>query len=492
MHQKTIKELSELLQQKKISSVELTQLYLDRIAQFNPALNACVATADNALDQAQRIDELRAGSERESLSVLAGIPIIHKDNMCTKGLPTTCCSKALKDFIPPYDATLVSNLQHAGMITVAKANMDEFAMGGSNENSYFGACFNPWNKARVPGGSSGGSASSVAARLAPCATGSDTGGSIRQPAAYCGITGMKPSYGLVSRHGMVAFASSLDQAGPMAQTAEDCAMLLSHMASYDPDNDMTSVDQGAQDYTANLHKSVKSLRIGLPKEYFTDDLPKEMQQRMDECIKMFQTMGCEILEVSIPDVKHVVSAYYTIAPCEASSNLARFDGNVYGHRSQQQHSDIDSFYIQNRSEAFGREVKRRIMVGTYALSSGYYNDYYVKAQNIRNLIRHDFHEAFRQVDVILAPTTSSFAFNVGELINDPVRMYQQDLFTIPVNLAELPSLAFPIGFMQAMPIGMQAIGPRWSEMRLLNLVNQYQKITDWHARIPSGYGESEE
>ena len=487
MHNSSLRELSTLLRQKKISSHELTQFFLERTKKHNESLNACITLDDTALNSAKRLDQLRATMPSDQLPDLAGIPIVHKDNMCTKDLKTTCGSKALDAFIPPYHATLVSNLEKAGMVTIGKANLDEFAMGGSNENSYYGPCFNPWNRSRVPGGSSGGSACVVAARMAPAATGSDTGGSIRQPASYCGITGIKPTYGLISRYGMIAFASSLDQAGPMAKSAEDCAMLLSHMASYDPYNDMTSCQVNDYDFTSELHQSIKPLKIGLPKEYFNHQLPKDMQKAMDDCLAVFKTLGVEFVEVSLPDVKHGVSAYYTIAPCEASSNLARFDGNIYGHRAQGHPADIDAFYTQNRSSSFGREVKRRILIGTYALSSGYYDDYYLKAQNIRNLIRHDFHVAFQSVDIILAPTTSSCAFKVGELVNDPVKMYQQDLFTIPVNLAELPSISFPIGFLDSMPIGMQAIGPKWSEKKLLNFVHKFQTMTDWHTLVPADF-----
>ncbi|MEC8461511.1 MAG: Asp-tRNA(Asn)/Glu-tRNA(Gln) amidotransferase subunit GatA [Pseudomonadota bacterium] len=485
----TIKKTSELLAQKKISSEELTRFYMQRLAKHNPTINACISVVDN-IERAKSLDAMREKNSSGSLSPLHGIPIIHKDNLCTKDILTTCASKALSTFKPPYDATLVSNLNKAGMVIIGKANMDEFAMGGSNENSYFGPCLNPWNKGYVPGGSSGGSAAAVAARLAPAAIGSDTGGSIRQPASYCGITGMKPSYGLVSRYGMVAFASSLDQAGPMAQTAEDCAMLLDHMASYDPENDMTSLDANDYQFSQNLKEPIRSLKVGIPKEYFHGDHIPGMQTLMQHCIDEYVALGVEIVEVSLPDVSHCVSAYYTLAPCQASSNLSRYDGNIYGYRSQlNRQQDIDDFYIQNRSESLGREVKRRIMIGTYALSSGYYDDYYVKANKISNLIRHDFHEAFRHVDVILAPTAPSHAFKIGEMIDDPVKMYQQDIYTIPVNLAELPSISFPIGFYNNLPVGMQAIGPKLSDARLLNFAHKYQEITQWHKQIPTEFDQ---
>ena len=486
MHQLSITELAAQLKQKKISSVELTQIFLDRIHKFNPAINAFIQVNDEAaLVHARKIDEARAHTP-EKLHFLSGIPIAHKDNLLTKGIKTTCASKALVNFTPPYSATIVENFNKAGMVTLGKVNLDEFAMGGSNENSYFGACFNPWDTSRVPGGSSGGSAALLAARLGPAATGSDTGGSIRQPASYCGVTGIKPSYGVVSRYGMIAFASSLDQGGPMAKTAEDCAHLLSAMASYDPQHDMTSVEQPCYDYAKDLNKPIQSLRVGLPKEYFSGDLDPDIGRILDNAIKEFTRMGATFVEVDLPDTQHCVPAYYTIAPCEASSNLARFDANLYGYRSSQS-CDLESMYAQSRSESFGREVKRRVLIGTYALSSGYYDDYYIKSQNIRNLIRHDFHEAFKKVDVIFAPTAPSVAFKIGQLLSDPVQMYLQDSFTIPVNLAELPSIALPVGQLDGMPVGMQIIGPRFSESRLLNAAHQYQKRTDWHTKCPEAY-----
>ncbi|MEC8063498.1 MAG: Asp-tRNA(Asn)/Glu-tRNA(Gln) amidotransferase subunit GatA [Pseudomonadota bacterium] len=486
MHNLSLAELSRQLKQKKISSVELTQLFLDRIHRFNPKINAFISVNDEfALTQAKKVDETRLHTP-EKLHFLSGIPIAHKDNLLTKGIKTTCSSKALVNFTPPYDATIVDNFKNAGMVMLGKVNLDEFAMGGSNENSYFGPCFNPWDTNRVPGGSSGGSAALLAARLSPAATGSDTGGSIRQPAAFCGITGIKPSYGVVSRYGMIAFASSLDQGGPMSKSAEDCAHLLSAMASFDPKHDMTSVQQPCYDYTKDLDKSLKSLRVGLPKEYFSGDLDPEIAQILQKAIDEYAKLGVTFIEVDLPDTKHCVPAYYTIAPCEASSNLARFDANLYGYRSSNA-ADLEKMYAQSRSESFGREVKRRILIGTYALSSGYYDDYYIKSQNIRNLIRHDFHEAFKKVDVIFAPTTPSIAFKIGQLTSDPVQMYLQDAFTIPVNLAELPSIALPVGMLQGMPVGMQIIGPRFTESRLLNAAHQYQKRTDWHLQCPNDF-----
>jgi aspartyl-tRNA(Asn)/glutamyl-tRNA(Gln) amidotransferase subunit A len=361
--------------------------------------------------------------------------------------------------------------------------MDEFAMGGSNENSVHGPCHNPWNTEHVSGGSSGGSAVAAAARLAPVVTGSDTGGSIRQPAAYCGITGLKPSYGVVSRYGMIAFASSLDQAGPMASSAEDCAIMLKHMASFDPNNDMTSVKQKSYDYTRCLDQNVRGLKVGLPKEFFESITDATIEKCLQDAIDTYKEMGVEFIEVTLPDIKHCVSAYYTIAPCEASSNLARFDGNIYGHRSSEFNS-IEQMYERSRKQGFGEEVKRRIMMGTYALSTGYSDDYYEKAQNIRNLIRHDFDEAWRHVDMIMAPTTTSTAFKIGEYCNDPIKMYLQDVYTIPVNLSELPALSMPIGFCNSMPVGMQIIGKKWHEAEILGCAHQFQNVTDWHSQIP--------
>ncbi len=486
MYNKTLIELADLLAKKKISSCELTQMYFDRIAKFDPLLNSFILTTkEAALTAAKQID-MKRERDPDSLHRLAGIPIAQKDIFLTKDITTTAASASLENFKAPYDATAVKNTNHAGMILLGKLNCDEFAMGGSNENSYFGACRNPWNTEHVPGGSSGGSAAAVAARITPCATGTDTGGSIRQPASHCGITGIKPSYGVVSRYGMIAFASSLDQGGPMAQTAEDCAHLLSVMASHDADNDMSSVRQQSYDYYRSLEDDISAVKIGLPKEYFEQELDPSMRKLYDDAIQVYTKLGATFVPVDLPDVEHCVPAYYTIAPCEASSNLARFDGNIYGHR----HPDancLDSMYKNTRSHGFGKEVQRRILTGTYALSSGYYDDYYIKAQNIRNLIRHDFHEVFKLVDVVLAPTVPTPAYKLGELSDDPVTMYLQDVFTIPVNLAELPSIALPCGFTKGLPVGFQLIGPRFCEHKLLNIAHQYQKITDWHSKIPADY-----
>lgn len=486
MHKHSIRELSNMLEQKKVSAVELATHCLERIEKYNPLLNAVVHySKDNILAQAKNADQKRSEMS-EGLSPLAGIPILNKDIFCTVDQPTTCASKALKNYQSPFDASLISNFRQSGIVMLGKCNMDEFAMGGANEYSVYGPCRNPWNTDYVPGGSSGGSSSAVAARLAPAATGTDTGGSIRQPAAFCGITGIKPSYGVVSRYGMIAFASSLDQAGPMAVSAEDCAILLSTMAKFDPKNDMTSVKQPCYDYTSDLENPVKGLKIGLPKEYFSNMGNKDMRESIEQAIQEYKKLGVEFVEISLPDVEHCISAYYTIAPCEASSNLARFDGNVYGYRCDKA-ENIEQMYARSRSDSFGDEVKRRIIMGTYALSSGYSNDYYAKAQNIRNLIRHDFDEAWQEVDLIMAPTTPSTAFRLNALNNNPLKMYQQDVYTIPVNLAELPALSMPIGFCEGLPLGLQLIGPKWQEKRLLNCAHQYQKVTDWHLKVPQQF-----
>jgi aspartyl-tRNA(Asn)/glutamyl-tRNA(Gln) amidotransferase subunit A len=486
MHQSSIKEIADALKKKSMSSEEVTRHYINRIELHDPTINAVTHLChEESIKQAKAIDAMRA-QDANSLGELAGIPLLVKDNFCTTGMPTTCASKALAGFTSPYDATIISNCKKAGMVILGKCNMDEFAMGGSNENSAYGVVKNPWNNTRVPGGSSGGSAAAIAARLAPAATGSDTGGSIRQPAGFCGITGIKPSYGVISRYGMIAFASSLDQAGPMAASAEDCAILLSSMASHDPTNDMTSVKQPSYDYHKQLNKHIKGLKIGLPKQYFSDFGDKRYETCMQDAINELKALGASFIEIDLPDVKHCISAYYTIAPCEASSNLARFDGNIYGHRCEQS-STIETMYARSRSQGFGEEVKRRIVMGTYALSSGYDNDYYQKAQNIRNLIRHDFDEAWQHVDVVMAPTAPSTAFKLNQFQDDPTKMYQQDVYTIPVNLAELPALSMPIGFVDKLPVGLQLIGRKWDEATILNCAHQYQLRTDWHRATPENY-----
>ncbi len=483
MHHKTITELTHDLHAKKISSVELTQHYLNRIKQYDEKLNSFITvTEDEALKAAHAADQQRAKGE---VALLTGIPVAHKDIFCTDGIKTTCGSKMLENFIAPYDATVVSNMKSAGVIMLGKTNMDEFAMGSSNETSYFGMVKNPWDLQCVPGGSSGGSAAAVAAGLAPGATGTDTGGSIRQPAALCGITGLKPTYGRVSRYGMIAFASSLDHGGPFARSAADVALLLKAMAGFD-ERDSTSVNEPVPDYTATLNDSLQGLRIGLPKEYFSEGLSKEVGDLIDAAIKTYEKMGAIIQEISLPNTALGAPAYYVIAPAECSSNLARYDGVRYGFRCKDP-VDLEDLYKRTRSEGFGSEVKRRIMIGTYALSAGYYDAYYIKAQQIRRLIRDDFAKAFQTVDVILSPTTPAPAFRIGEKTNDPISMYLSDIYTIATNLAGLPALSLPAGFVKHLPVGMQLIGNLFAEGKLLNVAHQYQQVTDWHKRMPEGF-----
>jgi len=483
MHHKNIAELSAELSAKKISSVELTKHFIDRIHRLDNQLNSFITvTEEYALQAAKQADELRAQGKA---GVLTGIPIAQKDIFCTDSIKTTCGSKMLDNFIAPYDATVVKNLKAAGTVMLGKTNMDEFAMGSSNETSYYGPVKNPWNLDYVPGGSSGGSAAAVAANLAPAATGTDTGGSIRQPAALCGLTGLKPTYGRVSRYGMIAFASSLDQGGPIAKTVEDCAILLNAMAGFD-EHDSTSVNQPVPDYTATLNDSIKGIRIGLPKEYFSAGLSNEVATAIQAAIKEYEKLGAIIEEISLPHTALSVPAYYVIAPAECSSNLARYDGVRYGYRCKDP-VDLQDLYKRSRSEGFGSEVKRRIMVGTYVLSAGYYDAYYLQAQKVRRLIRDDFAEAFKKVDVILSPTAPTPAFKIGEKASDPISMYLSDIYTIAVNLAGLPGISLPAGFVNNLPIGMQLIGNLFGEAKLMNIAHQYQKATDWHKRIPEGF-----
>ncbi len=476
---KTIAELSQDLQNKKISSLELTQHYLKRIQTLDQDLNCFITVAETeALAAATAADEKRAAGKAGPLT---GIPIAQKDIFCTKGLKTSCGSKMLDNFIAPYDATLIKKLKEAGTVLLGKTNMDEFAMGSSNENSYFGPVKNPWDKERVPGGSSGGSAAAVAALLVPGATGTDTGGSIRQPAAFCGLTGLKPTYGRVSRYGMIAFASSLDQAGSLTRTAEDAALLLNAFAGFD-ELDSTSVDLPVPDYTATLNNSLAGLRIGLPQEYFKD-LNSELAQKLEDAKKEYEKLGVQFKEISLPNMSLSIPAYYVIAPAECSSNLARYDGVRYGYRCQDP-QNLEDLYKRTRSEGFGNEVKRRIMIGTYVLSAGYYDAYYVKAQKIRRLIREDFVKAFQEVDLIMSPTTPSAAFKIGEKMKDPLSMYLSDIYTISVNLAGLPGLSIPAGFHKQLPIGLHLIGNYFEEARLLNVAHAYQQVTDWHQKQP--------
>ncbi len=484
----SLTQLGAALRAKKISSVELTQSYLDRIAAHNPALNAYITVdAKTSLAQAAAADALLASGNAQPLT---GIPIAQKDIFCAKGWRTTCGSKMLSDFIAPYDAHVIEQFNKAGAINLGKTNMDEFAMGSSNETSYFGPVRNPWNQNAVPGGSSGGAASAVAARLCAAATGTDTGGSIRQPAALCGITGIKPTYGTVSRYGMIAFASSLDQAGPMARSAEDCALMLNVMTGFD-ERDSTSLQRDVEDYTRELSKPLTGLRIGLPKEFFAEGLSNDVASRVQDAIAEYKKLGAVIVDISLPNSKLAVPVYYVLAPAEASSNLSRFDGVRYGYRAPD-YTDLADMYEKSRAQGFGEEVKRRIMIGTYVLSHGYYDAYYLQAQKIRRLIAQDFTDAFKQCDVIMGPTSPSTAFNLGEKGDDPVQMYLSDIYTIAVNLAGLPGMSIPCGFGDpgtsgpAMPVGLQIIGNYFDEARMLNVAHQYQLATDWHSKQPNG------
>jgi aspartyl-tRNA(Asn)/glutamyl-tRNA(Gln) amidotransferase subunit A len=480
----SLKELGAALAQKSISSVELTTLFVDRIEKLNPTLNAFVTVdRDKALAAARAADQ-KLGSGGMALSPLCGIPLAHKDIFCTAGWRTTCGSKMLANFVSPYDAHVVERLNDAGMVLLGKCNMDEFAMGSSNETSFFGPVKNPWNPACVPGGSSGGSAAAVAARLAPAATGTDTGGSIRQPAALCGLTGLKPTYGVVSRYGMIAFASSLDQGGPMAKSAEDCALLLNAMAGFDA-RDSTSLERPAEDYCRDLEKPLQGLRIGLPKEFFGEGMDAGVRAAVEAAIAEYRKLGATTVEVSLPNSGLSVPAYYVIAPAEASSNLSRFDGVRYGHRAAE-YGDLNDMYAKSRAEGFGAEVKRRILIGTYVLSHGYYDAYYLKAQKIRRLIAADFQEAFKACDVIMGPTAPSVAFKFGEKSADPVQMYLSDIYTIAVNLAGLPGMSIPCGFDRQLPVGLQLIAPWFGEAKMLNVAHQFQLATDWHRRMPAG------
>jgi len=482
-HNNDIAELSALLKAKKISSLELTKHFIDRIHHYDNKLNSFITvTEELALQTAREADELRAAGKATPLT---GIPIAQKDIFCTDGVKTSCGSRMLDNFIAPYDASMVKNLKAAGTVMLGKTNMDEFAMGSSNETSYYGPVKNPWNLDYVPGGSSGGSAAAVAARLAPAATGTDTGGSIRQPAALCGLSGLKPTYGRVSRYGMIAFASSLDQGGPIAKTAEDCALLLNAMAGFD-EHDSTSVNEPVPDYTATLNQTIKGLRIGLPKEYFTETLNNDVATVIQTAIREYEKLGATILEISLPNTALSVPAYYVIAPAECSSNLARYDGVRYGYRCKDP-ADLEDLYKRSRSEGFGAEVKRRIMIGTYALSAGYYDAYYLKAQKVRRLIRDDFVAAFKKVDVILSPTSPTPAFKIGEKVSDPISMYLSDIYTIAANLAGLPGISIPAGFVNQLPIGMQLIGNLFGEAKLLNIAHQFQQVTDWHKSCPEGF-----
>ena len=484
MHNQTLAELAAGLKRRQYSSRELTQHFLDRIAARDTTFNSFITvTADEALREADAADQ-RLAREGDSAPALCGVPIAHKDLFCTDGVRTSSGSKMLDNFVPPYDATVVSRLREAGAVMLGKTNMDEFAMGSSNETSWYGPVKNPWDTDCVPGGSSGGSAAAVAARLTPAATASDTGGSIRQPAALCGLTGIKPTYGLVSRWGMIAFASSLDQAGTLTRTAEDSALLLQAMAGFDP-QDSTSVDRPVPDYVAGLGNDLKGLRIGLPKEYFDEGLNPDTAARVRAALAEYEKLGAELVEISLPSSDLSVPAYYVIAPAEASANLSRFDGVRYGYRCEDP-KDLQDLYTRTRAEGFGDEVKRRILVGTYCLSAGFYDAYYRKAQQVRRLIKNDFVAAFEQVDVIMGPTCPHPAFAFGAKSDDPVAMYLEDIYTIATNLAGLPGMSIPCGLVDGKPVGLQLIGNYFDEARLFNIAHRYQQVTDWHEQAPEG------
>mgnify|MGYP003112573322 FL=1 len=482
MHNKTLAEIIAGLNSGAFSSVEITSHLLNRIRQLDPQYNSFITvTAEAALASAEAADRQRASG---NAPLFCGVPIAHKDIFCTNGVRTSCGSKMLDNFVPPYDATVVENFARAGAVILGKTNMDEFAMGSSNETSYYGPVKNPWNIHCVPGGSSGGSAAALAARLTPGATATDTGGSIRQPAALCGVTGLKPTYGRVSRWGMIAFASSLDQAGPMARSAEDCALMLNAMASFDP-KDSTSIDREVPDYTADLNQPLSGLKIGIPKEYFGEGLNTGTEQAVREALTEYEKQGATLVEISLPHSHLAVPAYYVIAPAEASANLSRFDGVRYGYRCEDP-KDLRDLYMRTRGEGFGDEVKRRILVGAYCLSAGYYDAYYRKAQQVRRLIKQDFVDAFAMVDVIMGPTSPSPAFAFGAKGDDPVAMYLEDVFTIATNLAGLPGMSLPCGFVDNRPVGLQIIGNYFDEGLMLNAAHQFQRATDWHQRTPEG------
>ena len=483
MHNYTIAELRQLLDTKKVSSVELTQHYLKRIHQHQSSLNAFITVCDEtALKQALEADKRIQQGNAEALT---GIPMAHKDIFCTKNIKTSCGSKMLDNFIAPYESTVTQKFLDAGSVMLGKTNMDEFAMGSSNETSFYGAVKNPWDLERVPGGSSGGSSAAVAAQLAPAATGTDTGGSIRQPAALTGICGIKPTYGSVSRYGMIAFASSLDQAGPMGKTAEDLAILMNTMTGFDP-KDSTSIERPKEDYTAKLNQPLKGLRIGIPRTFFDEHLDSKMAEVVQAALKMIESQGATLHDMDLPYNDVATAAYYVIAPAECSTNLSRFDGVRYGYRCENPKNLVD-LYQRSRAEGFGAEVKSRIMMGTYALSSKFYDACYLKAQKLRRLIRQEFLEAFENVDVIMGPTSPTTAFKIGERCQDPIQMYLSDMYTIAVNLAGLPGASIPAGFVNNMPVGLQIIGNYFDEARILNVAHQYQLLTDWHKQIPNEF-----
>ena len=480
LHELTLKEQLEGLKNLTFSSVELTDHYLKRIKAIDPDINSYITiTEELALLQAKEADTRYNNNNPLDLD---GIPLAHKDIFCTENILTTCGSKMLSDFIAPYSSTVVSKFIEKGTVMLGKTNMDEFAMGSSNETSYFGPVKNPWNKEYVPGGSSGGSAACVAARLAPAATATDTGGSIRQPAALCGLTGIKPTYGRVSRYGMIAFASSLDQGGVLTRSAEDAAILMNTMSGYDP-KDSTSLNVDVPDFTQEIDKPISGIKIGLPIEFFDQEMPDFVRKATNEAIDVFKELGAEIKEISFPNIDLSLPVYYVLAPAECSANLSRYDGVRYGYRCEAP-KDIEDLYMRTREEGFGSEVKRRILIGTYALSAGFYDAYYLKAQKCRRLIANDFQEAFNSVDVILSPTTPGTSFKAGEKTNDPIEMYLQDIFTIPANLAGLPGISFPCGSHKDLPLGLQLVGNSLQEGKLLMAAHHFQKTTNWHKKMP--------
>lgn len=487
MHNRSLSELSAMIHNREISSEELTRFFLARIRRIDPSLNTLITTTEDvALEQAQAADRCIATGDS---TLLTGIPVIHKDVFCTYGVKTTCGSRMLENFIAPYDATAITRIKTAGMVMLGKANMDEFAMGSSSETSYFGPVKNPWDTTRVPGGSSGGSAAAVAAGLAPAATGTDTGGSIRQPASFCGVTGIKPTYGRVSRYGMIAYASSLDQGGIIARSAEDAALVLNAMAGFDT-RDSTSIDLSVPDYGSTLSTPLQGIKVGLPREWYNDGLDSDVRSVIDVALSDVAKLGAELVDVNLPHSPYCIPCYYVIAMSEASSNLSRYDGVRFGYRCKSPRNPLD-LYIRSRSEGFGAEVKRRIMAGTFSLSAGYYDAYYVKAQKVRQLIAEDFRHAFEKVDVLAGPVAPTTAFRLGEHLADPVAMYLQDIYTLSLNLAGLPGMSVPAGFdKKGLPVGLQLICNHWQEGRLLNLAHCYQQETDWYKKMPNGFDET--
>lgn len=483
LHHLTLAQLAAGLRARQFSSVELTQHFLSRIERLNPQLNALITvTAEQALSAARSADTKLAAGDAPALT---GLPLVHKDIFCTDGVLTTCASRMLSNFVAPYDATVVERLSQAGVITLGKANMDEFAMGSSNETSFYGPVKNPWDLKKVPGGSSGGSAAAVAARIAPAATGTDTGGSIRQPAALTSLTGLKPTYGRVSRYGIVAFASSLDQAGTLTYTAEDSALLMQTMAGFDP-RDSTSVDEPVPSYTEALNQPLAGLKIGVLKEFFEGGLDEATGKLVRDALKVYASLGAKLIDVSLPNLPLSVPTYYVVAPAECSSNLSRFDGVRFGYRCENP-VDLTDMYKRSRGEGFGAEVKRRIMTGTYVLSAGYYDAYYLRAQKVRRLITDDFARAFKEVDVLIGPTSPTTAFDIGAKVDDPITMYLNDIYTIGANLAGLPAMSIPCGFLGGLPVGLQIIGAHFGEAKLLNVAHAYQRESEWHMQMPRGY-----